>query len=408
MSADCSRAEARKGWEAKPLRAFLRPKTLRGMPDAQLLSVTRESGVIVRDVTSKEENHNAIPEDLSNYKFVAKGQFVINKMKAWQGSYGVSPCDGIVSPAYFVYDLDFPCKAFFNLAIRSKAYVPFFQKYSKGIRVDQWDLMPEALKCIPFYFPSLPVQKAIVDYLDAKLETIDKAIASEEKMIALLQERREIIINEAVAPREGWEMRRLSQVIHSLRTGLNPRRFFELNPNDALNYYVTIREIKDGRVVFSADTDRINDQAIRLCNNRSHLEKGDILFSGTGSIGEIALVRETPTNWNIKEGIYSLKPNIKRVFAPYLIYVLASPVFLALARIKAVGTAVKSIPMKELAVLPIPLPPLPEQETIAARLDRETAKIDRAIETKRRQIALLRERREIIIDEAVTGKVQMP
>jgi len=189
---------ARRGWKTKPLRAFLRPRTVRGMPDAQLLSVTREAGVIVRDVTSKEENHNYIPDDLSNYKFVKSGQFVINKMKAWQGSYGVSPCDGLVSPAYFVYDLSFPCKEFFNRAIRSKFYVPYFQRHSKGIRIDQWDLMPEALKALPFAFPPLPEQERIVKYLDAETGKIDRAIEVKRRQIALLRERREIVINEVV------------------------------------------------------------------------------------------------------------------------------------------------------------------------------------------------------------------
>ena len=186
------------GWEMRPLRAFLRSVSVRNRPDEQLLSVTREAGVIVRDVSSKEENHNYIPDDLSNYKFVAKGQFVINKMKAWQGSYGVSPYDGIVSPAYFVYDLTFPCKAFFNLALRSKVYVPYFQRYSKGIRIDQWDLMPEALKVISFAYPPLPEQKAIVARLDEETGKIDQAIAVKRRQIELLRERRQIVIDEVV------------------------------------------------------------------------------------------------------------------------------------------------------------------------------------------------------------------
>jgi type I restriction enzyme S subunit len=57
--------------------------------------------------------------------------------------------------------------------------------------------------------------------------------------------------------------------------------------------------------------------------------------------------------------------------------------------------------------LSIPLPPLSEQEEIVKYLDAETGKIDRAIEVKRRQIELLRERRQIVIDEAVTGKVRV-
>ncbi len=68
--------------------------------------------------------------------------------------------------------------------------------------------------------------------------------------------------------------------------------FFRLNTDDALNYYVTIREIQNNTIVFSDKTDRINDEALKLCNNRSNLEVGDVLFSGTGTIGETAVVSE--------------------------------------------------------------------------------------------------------------------
>ena len=123
-----------KHWGLYPLRKYLNVNSKRNMPNAQLLSVTREEGVIVRNTESKEENHNFIPDDLSNYKYVRKGQFVINKMKSWQGSYGVSNFDGIVSPAYFVYDLNYPNTTYFSMAIRSKMFSPFFSKYSKGDR----------------------------------------------------------------------------------------------------------------------------------------------------------------------------------------------------------------------------------------------------------------------------------
>ena len=76
--------------------------------------------MILRNVDDPEENHNFIPDDLSNYKVVRKGQFAMNKMKAWQGSYGISPLDGIVSPAYFVSDVKQVEEDFFNRAIRSK------------------------------------------------------------------------------------------------------------------------------------------------------------------------------------------------------------------------------------------------------------------------------------------------
>lgn len=90
-------------WGVQKLRHVLRRHTERNRPDLPLLSVVREKGVILRDTSSADENHNYIPDDLSNYKVVRVGQFAMNKMKAWQGSYGVSYHDGIVSPAYFVF-----------------------------------------------------------------------------------------------------------------------------------------------------------------------------------------------------------------------------------------------------------------------------------------------------------------
>ena len=88
-----------KHWEVKKLRHLLRFVTIKGHGDKTLLSVTREQGVIQRNINSKEENHNFIPDDLNGYKLVKPGQFVINKMKSWQGAYGVSEYEGIVSPA---------------------------------------------------------------------------------------------------------------------------------------------------------------------------------------------------------------------------------------------------------------------------------------------------------------------
>lgn len=185
-------------WEVKRLRHFIKFVSVKGHGEKPLLSVTREQGVIERNVESKEENHNFIPDDLSGYKLVRKGQFVINKMKSWQGSYGVSDYEGIVSPAYYVCDLTFPCKKFFSMAIRSKAYIPFFTQYSKGIRVDQWDLSPIGLKSIPFIVPPIEEQQAIVDYIEAKLSKIDSCMADLQAEIDYLKEFKQRLISDVV------------------------------------------------------------------------------------------------------------------------------------------------------------------------------------------------------------------
>lgn len=171
---------------------------------------------------------------------------------------------------------------------------------------------------------------------------------------------------------DGVEFLALEQVIYSLNTGLNPRSFFRLNTDDAINYYVTIREIHNNKIEFSNSTDRINDEAMRLCNNRSNLEAGDVLFSGTGTIGETALITETPKNWNIKEGVYVLKPNTRKILSKFLMYLLQSYSVRDAYMKKAAGGTVKSIPMKELRKIAIPVPPLPVQREIVRILDNFT------------------------------------
>jgi len=109
------------------------------------------------------------------------------------------------------------------------------------------------------------------------------------------------------------EWKALDEVIISLKTGLNPRQNFQLNTADAEGYYVTVREIQDGKVTFLDKTDRVNKRALELINNRSNLEAGDLLFSGTGTVGRTAVIEKKPHNWNIKEGVYAIKPNLSKI-----------------------------------------------------------------------------------------------
>ncbi len=153
--------EVPESWDVVRLGSILRPCSVKGHPDKPLLSITREKGVIMRDVDDDSENHNFIPDDLSGYKLIEKGQFGMNKMKAWQGSYGVSSYTGIVSPAYFVFNFTndiYP--EFFHKAIRSKLYVSFLGAASDGVRIGQWDLSKERMKQIPLLIPPLPEQEA--------------------------------------------------------------------------------------------------------------------------------------------------------------------------------------------------------------------------------------------------------
>lgn len=165
----------------------------------------------------------------------------------------------------------------------------------------------------------------------------------------------------------------IEQVIKSLKTGLNPRKNFELNTPDAENFYVTVREIQNGKIVFIDKTDKVNDHGLKLINNRSNLEVGDILFSGTGTVGRTAVILEEPKNWNIKEGVYVIKPEQNKVTSKFLAYLLNSNHIIKIYEKKIVGSPVISLPMAELKKIIVPIPPLDVQAKIVKILDAFTA-----------------------------------
>ena len=185
-------------WEIKTLRKILKPVSIKNRADLPLLSVVREKGIILRSGMSDEENHNFIPDDLSGYKVVEIGQFAMNKMKAWQGSYGVSSYNGIVSPAYYIFNLYFDNKEYFHYAIRSKVYVNFFGQASDGIRIGQWDLSLNKMKDIPFLVPPENEQKDIVDYIPSAFERIENSIAKIQQEIDLITEYCTTLISDVV------------------------------------------------------------------------------------------------------------------------------------------------------------------------------------------------------------------
>ena len=236
--------------------------------------------------------------------------------------------------------------------------------------VTRFNVSKDRMRKVIIPIPPLEVQTEIVRILDTFTELTTELTTELATELANRKKQYEYYKDLVLCLNDTVPTFPLSDVISSLNTGLNPRQFFKLNTDDAKNYYVTIREIRNGKIILTERTDRINDNALKLCNNRSNLEVGDILFSGTGTIGETAVITNTPYNWNIKEGVYSIKPIQSKILPKYLRYILMSTKVKDTYMKKVAGGTVKSIPMGEMRKLIIPVPPLSEQRRIVEILDR--------------------------------------
>lgn len=185
-------------WNVSKLKYYLKRQTIKNHDDATVLSLYREYGVIPKD--SREDNHNVTSEDTSKYLYVKKGDFVINKMKAWQGSVAVSNYNGIVSPAYYVYEFSDESiyKDYFHYLMRNKMYAIEFRRLSGGIREGQWDLSAVSLENILILIPPYNEQVAIAEYLNKTMKEIEEIINRKKEQLAVLEEYKKAIIYEYV------------------------------------------------------------------------------------------------------------------------------------------------------------------------------------------------------------------
>ena len=185
-------------WVVEKIKYHLKYRGNRNPGGVQVLSVYREYGVIPKD--SRDDNHNVTSEDTSNYRYVRVGDFVINKMKAWQGSMAISDYEGIVSPAYYVYEFsdEHFDRKYFHYLLRNKMYATEFLRVSGGIRVGQWDLSAYEFENTMVPMPPIKEQKKIAAFLDTKSTEIDSLIGEKKRQLEVLDSYKKSLIYEYV------------------------------------------------------------------------------------------------------------------------------------------------------------------------------------------------------------------
>ena len=405
-------------WEVQKLRHILSDVAERNRPDLPLLSVVREQGVILRNIDDKEENHNFIPDDLSNYKVVNFEQFAMNKMKAWQGSFGVSEYNGIVSPAYFVFDLRNAQPRFFHAAIRSKAYVSFFGQASDGVRIGQWDLSKVRMREIPFFTPPLDEQAAIVRYLDRADERIQRAISVKERLIELLTEQRQAVIHRAVTRGldpdvrlkdsgvewlgdvpEHWDVRRLRHTGEAI-IGLT------YSPQDVVDEGAGTLVLRASNIFEG----QLNYQDSVFVNcpipDRLVVKDGDILLCSRS--GSRALIgKNAKIDSEVAGATFGAFMTVFRSESnDYLHHVFNSKLFENQSGAFLTST-INQLTLGILNDFKVPWPPSEERTAVIRYLDKAAAGIDTAIDKAQRQIGLLREYRTRLIADVVTGQMDV-
>ena len=161
----------------------------------ELLSVTMNDGVKPRSEIEGKDNSS---EDKSNYKIVRKGDMVYNSMRMWQGANGISPCDGIVSPAYTVLmpkqEIN---NGYFAALFKSVTLINEFRKNSQGMTSDTWNLKYPQIETIKVQIPSVSEQ----DKVSELFSVLDERIATQAQLVESLKKYKRGVVRTLLSPK---------------------------------------------------------------------------------------------------------------------------------------------------------------------------------------------------------------
>lgn len=182
-------------------RLFRRRKIL-GYVDEPMLSVFRDHGVVLKDSLT---NYNQTAEDRSIYQLVEPGWLAVNRMKAWQGSLGISSLRGILSGHYICFEPSHgESDRFLHYLLRSQRMTAHMASISRGVRPGQIEIDNDELAATPLVLPTVEEQRRIADFLDDRVARIDQIMAARHGQVDLLdvQARSELAM-ETLAPSHG-------------------------------------------------------------------------------------------------------------------------------------------------------------------------------------------------------------
>ena len=400
-------------WDVRRTKTLLRERSEKGRPSEALLAATQTKGVVRKE---QYENRTVLAlKDLHLLKLVKIGDFVIS-LRSFQGGIEYAREQGIISPAYTIlYPVDSSLHDYLALLFKSKPYLENLTLHVTGIRQGQnIDYSELSRSYLPL--PPLPEQRAIAYYLDHVDRRMQLYVTAKRKLIALLEEEKQAIINRAVTrgldPNvrlkpsgvewlgdvpQHWEVRRVKS-LSLVKRGASPRPiadpiYFE---DDGEYAWVRIVDVTASSHYLERTTQRLSRRGQSLS---VELQPGALFLSIAGSVGKPII---TKVKCCIHDGFVYFPQFRGNAEFLYRVFSCGAP----FARLGKLGTQL-NLNTETVGSICLGWPPFPEQAAIVEYLDKATADIVAAIARARRQMELVQEYRTRLIADVVTGKLDV-
>lgn len=405
-------------WERKPLFALAKELDERnhGMQEDNLLSLSY--GKIKRK--NIEDNDGLLPASFETYQIVERDDIVwrLTDLQNDQRSLrtGIVRERGIITSAYLATRPIAVLPEFLAYLLRAYDLTKVFYSMGGGLRQS---MKFSDVKWLPIIVPSESEQTAIAAFLDRETAKIDAFMAEQERLIALLKEKRQAVISHAVtkglnpdAPMKDsgiewlgdipahWELSSVGRVCEQISYGFtNPMPTVDDGP-----YMLTANDIGDRRIRYETARRTDIDAFETQLTDKSRPKAGDVLVTKDGTLGRIAVFDGEPAC--INQSVAFLRP-AARISSAFLANALADGIYQNRMIYEAGGTTIKHIYISRLAKMPFAVPPrneMSEIETFSAEAFQRATALENEAQSA---ITLLQERRAALISAAVTGKIDV-
>ncbi|WP_215844595.1 NADAR domain-containing protein [Acidithiobacillus montserratensis] len=412
------------GWQVLRNGRLFGHRVETGFPDLPILEVSLRTGVRVRDMENLKRKQ--VMSQKEKYKRAAKGDIAYNMMRMWQGAVGPAPVDGLVSPAYVVVKpYDEANSSYYSYLFRTAAYMQEVNKFSRGIVADRNRLYWESFKQMPSLVPPRPEQDQIVAYLRAQDAHIARYILVKRQLITLLTEQKLALIDRAVTrgldpnvrlkpsgvewlgevPAH-WEVAFIKHIADVRFSGVDKHSYDHETPVRLCNYTDVY---KNDRITGDMDLMRAAATAAEIA--RLTLKAGDVILTKDSEtpddIGVPAWVPADLPGVVCAYHLGLLRPELDRVLGEFLFRAIGSARTAQQFHVLATGVTRFALGKHDVKNAVIALPPVEEQKAICRWITDECQPLDDAIARTEDEIKLIREYRDRLIADVVTGQVDV-
>lgn len=415
--------EVPSGWDVVRLGSLFREAIEEGEDDLPVLSVSIHDGVSDRELSDSEMDRKVTrSEDRSKYKKVNPGDLVYNMMRAWQGGFGTVSVFGMVSPAYVVArPKDGFRTEFVELALRTPHAVEEMRRHSKGVTDFRLRLYWDEFKQIRVAIPPAKDFAAIFSFLEGETSKIDALIAEQERLIALLKEKRQAAISRAVTKGMNFTVPMKNSGVEWL--GAVPAHWSVCALN--YRYEVALGKMLDEKKIsgdflapylrnVDVQWDRVNTTDLPKMDFsgddllRYSLRPGDLLVCEGGEVGRAAVWDGQLDTCFYQKAIHRVRSRFEgRDSVRFLFYILVWATGLGIFAGTEGRSTISHLTAESFRRYRFAFPPIKEQLAIVAFLESEATKFDTLTAEAESSVAFLKERRATLIAAAVTGKIDV-